>query len=141
MEIKIQYSKETTPRIFTLPQGDWIDIATPIDIYLTKGEDKVIDLEIATQLPKGYEAHMIVRSSTFRKYGCMLVNAKAMIDESYCGPDDTWKAHLYGTRIQRIPAGTRILQFWIVKKQPEITFKEVDKLPNPNRGGIGSTGD
>jgi dUTP pyrophosphatase len=139
--IKIQYSKETTPRMAIIPHGDWIDISTPVDIYLTKDGDKLIDLEIAMQLPKGYEAHIIPRSSSFKKYGFLLVNSVGMIDESYSGSDDTWKAHLLGTRIQHIPTGTRILQFRIVKKQPDIKFECVEKLLNPNRGGIGSTGD
>lgn len=34
----------------------------------------------------------------------------------------------------------RLFQFRIVKKQPEINFKEVDKLEGKNRGGYGSTG-
>lgn len=140
MEIKIQYSKETTPRIELIPIGDWVDLAIPEDVFLTKGGDKLVDLEVAMHLPNGFEAHIIPRSSSFKKWGFLLVNSVGMIDESYCGPDDTWKAHLLGTRIQRIPAGTRILQFRIVKKQPRLTFVEVAKLNNPNRGGIGSTG-
>jgi dUTP pyrophosphatase len=141
MEIKIQYSKETTPRLFTADGSDWVDLAVPNDIYLTNRGDKLVDLEVAMKLPEGYEAHIIPRSSTFKKWGCTLVNSVGMIDETYCGHNDTWKAHLIGTRIQRIPAGTRILQFRIVKKQPLLIFTEVDKLSDPDRGGIGSTGD
>ena len=139
--IQVQYAKITTPRLFTLPQGDWIDIATPIDIYAAKGKDQVINLEVAMKRPDGYEAHFIPRSSTFKKYGITLVNSVAMIDESYCGPNDYWRAHILGTRTCRIPAGTRLFQFRIIKKQPEIKFEEVEKLLDPDRGGTGSTGD
>ena len=139
--IKIQYTKETTPRIIRMPQGDWIDLAIPIDIYAAKHKNQQVDLEIAMKLPEGYEAHIIPRSSTFKKWGIMLVNSVGMIDESYCGPEDTWKAHIVGSFNCRIPKGTRLFQFRIVKKQPKITIEEVEKLLDPNRGGVGSTGD
>jgi len=139
--IKVQYQKKTTPRLFTLPQGDWIDIATPIDIYAAKGKEQFISLEVAMELPKGYEAHMVVRSSTPEKWRIQLKNGVAIIDNSYCGPEDYWKAHIIGIGVRTIPAGTRLFQFRIVKKQPEIYFDEVEKLLGPNRGGTGSTGD
>jgi len=39
-----------------------------------------------------------------------------------------------------IHKGDRICQFRIMRNQPEISFCEVDKLGNDDRGGFGSTG-
>jgi dUTP pyrophosphatase len=47
---------------------------------------------------------------------------------------------VYATRDTKIERGDRICQFRIMKKQPTIIFKEVEKLENENRGGHGSTG-
>ena len=101
------------------------------------------------QLPEGYEAHIVPRSSTFKNYGIIMTNSKGVIDNSYNGDNDIWrfpayclrgkdtKANIKGTFIEK---NERICQFRIVKKQPELTFREVGYLGNEDRGGIGSTG-
>ena len=63
-----------------------------------------------------------------------------VIDESYCGDSDQWLFPAYATRDTTIHKNDRICQFRIIKHQPKITFDEVEKLDNPNRGGFGSTG-
>lgn len=51
---------------------------------------KLIPLGIAMELPKGYEAHVIPRSSTFKNFGLLQTNSCGLIDESYCGDNDQW---------------------------------------------------
>lgn len=63
-----------------------------------------------------------------------------MIDESYCGNDDDWGYPVYATRDVTIPKGTRLCQFRINKKQPEIIFEEVNDLKSSARGGFGTSG-
>ncbi|MDO5361959.1 MAG: deoxyuridine 5'-triphosphate nucleotidohydrolase [Eubacteriales bacterium] len=125
-----------------IEQGDWIDLRSAEDVILNFGDYKMISLGVAMQLPEGYEAHVAPRSSTFKNFGIILVNGIGIIDNSYCGDDDIWRFPALclkqeGTVIKK---GDRIAQFRIVKKQPDIRFKEVEHLEGTNRGGIGSTG-
>lgn len=104
------------------------------------GEFKLIPLGVAMKLPKGYEAHMIPRSSTFKNYGIIQTNHFGLIDESYCGDNDEWKMPVYATRDTFIQQNDRICQFRIMKHQPHIQFNEVPFLNNVDRGCFGSTG-
>jgi len=92
------------------------------------------------QLPSGYEAHIVPRSSTYKNFGIIQTNHQAVIDESYCGDNDQWFYPVYALRDTVININDRICQFRIVKKQPTINFDEVKVLGNKDRGGIGSTG-
>ena len=140
VRVRIKYANEDTHRIEIIPQGDWIDLRADKTVELKKGEFKLIPLGVAMELPKGYEAHVAPRSSTFKNYGTLQVNSVGCIDNSYCGDDDYWFYPVYATRDTKIERGDRICQFRIMKKQPTIIFKEVEALGNENRGGHGSTG-
>lgn len=92
------------------------------------------------ELPSGYEAHMVPRSSTYKKFGIIQTNHQAVIDESYCGDNDQWLYPAYALRDTEIHKGDRICQFRIMEKQPNIEFEEVEQLGNEDRGSFGSTG-
>lgn len=139
MEIKIKYFTDIE-EIGMIPNGDWIDLRAAEDVHLMPGEFKLIPLGIAMELPKGYEAHMVPRSSTFKKFGIIQTNHQAVIDESYCGDDDQWLYPALAIRETEIHKGDRICQFRIMEKQPKIDFIKVEKLNNENRSGFGSTG-
>ena len=139
MEIKIKYLEDIEP-IEQKDGSDWIDLRTAQDIHMSIGEFKLIPLGVAMQLPDGYEAQVIPRSSTFKNWGILLANSFGLIDESYCGNSDEWKFPAIAFKETHIPKNTRICQFRIQKKQPSIKFTTVNDLGNPNRGGIGSTG-
>lgn len=138
--IKVKYTKPNMLPIEKYETGDWIDLRCGQDTYLEPGEYNLIPLGVAMQLPDGYEAHIIPRSSTFRKYKVLLANSYGLIDNSYCGDGDEWKFPVYATEETFIPKNERICQFRIVKKQPVIEFETVETLGNPDRGGLGSTG-
>lgn len=140
MEIKIKYFTNKIDEISKIEKGDWVDLRAAEDVVLKAGEFKLIQLGVAMQLPKGYEAHVVPRSSTYKNFGIIQTNHQAVIDESYCGDNDEWFYPAYALRDTVIKTNDRICQFRIVEKQPEITFKKVDKLENADRGGIGSTG-
>ena len=137
--IKIKYLRDIE-RIGCIAIGDWIDLRAAEDTYIKAGEYKMIPLGIAMELPKGYEALIAPRSSTFGKYGVMLGNSLGIIDESYKGDNDEWHFIAYAIRDTIIRKNDRICQFRIVKKQPEVEFDEVLFLDETDRGGIGSTG-
>lgn len=139
MEIKIKYFGDTE-RISKISKGDWIDLRAAADVSLKSGEFKMFPLGVAMELPNGYEAIIVPRSSTFKNFGVILVNSVGVIDESYCGDGDEWQFLAYATRDTIIPKNTRICQFRLLEHQPEIQFVEVETLGNIDRGGIGSTG-
>lgn len=120
--------------------GDWIDLRAAETVTLKPWEDYLISLGVSMEIPEGYEAHLVPRSSTFKRHGILLVNGMGIIDNDYCGDDDVWGFHALAFRDTTINKGDRIAQFRITPKQPDFDFETWDKLPGPNRGGFGSTG-
>jgi dUTP pyrophosphatase len=120
--------------------GDWIDLRSTIDVELKKGEFKLIPLGIGMILPKGYEAHIVPRSSTYKNFKIIQTNHQAVIDESYCGDNDQWYYPIYAMEDTVIHKNDRICQFRIMEKQPQLEFVETDKLVDIDRGGFGSSG-
>ncbi|RDY88756.1 dUTP diphosphatase [Bacillus amyloliquefaciens] len=140
LQIKIKYSDDTQTRISKIEQGDWIDLRAAEDITIKKDEFKLIPLGVAMELPEGYEAHVVPRSSTYKHFGIIQTNSMGVIDESYKGDNDFWFFPTYALRDTDISKGERICQFRIMKKMPQVELIEVDKLGNNDRGGLGSTG-
>lgn len=139
--VKIKYVKDGMEKIETISGGDWIDLRIAEDIKLKAGQFKLIPLGVAMMLPKGYEALVIPRSSTFKKYGIIQANSVGLIDESYCGNNDEWHFPAYATRDIEIPKNTRICQFRIIEHQPPVFIIETTELSEIDRGGFGSTGE
>lgn len=140
MKIKIKYLTKDIKKIKLKNNSDWIDLRSAKDMTISKGEYKLIPLGISMQLPKGYEAHIVPRSSTLKNFGIMQGNHFGVVDNSYCGNGDEWKMSAYAIRDTTISKNDRICQFRIQKKQPSISFIEVENLNNEPRGGFGSTG-
>ena len=140
-KIEVKYHDSQLSRIEKISVGDWIDLRTAENVTLHEGDLKLISLGVSIKLPKGYEAIIVPRSSTFGKYGIIMTNSMGIIDESYSGNNDIWKFPAYCLKdYTYIPKDTRICQFRIIKHQPKIEFKEVSQLNSFNRGGFGSTG-
>lgn len=139
LEISVKYHADID-RIERIPIGDWIDLRTAEDVRMERGEEKMISLGVSMRLPYGYEAHILPRSSTFKRYGIILTNGMGIIDNSYSGTNDIWHFPAYATRMIYIPKNTRICQFRIIKVQEPVSFTEVDELDKVDRGGFGSTG-
>lgn len=137
--IRIKYMRGVK-KIERFNVGDWIDLRAAEDIMLSKNEFTLIPLGVAMELPEGYEALCVPRSSTFKKYGIMMANSIGIIDESYKGDNDEWHFPALAMRDTFIRKNERICQFRIIQHQPLIQLKEVEHLGNEDRGGIGSTG-
>lgn len=168
MDIKIKYFSSDYPKLEKISKGDWIDLRVDnfiggksnimdrwfnskevniINKYLkedvlsySEGDILFVGLGVAMELPKNHEAYVVPRSSTFKNTGLILTNNVGIIDSSYCGDDDEWRAMLYATRDGVINRHDRLLQFRIQEKMPELNFIEVDKLEGKSRGGYGTTG-
>lgn len=140
-KIKIKYfSSEIDKLTYIEGKSDWIDLRSAEEVELKQGEFKLIPLGVAMQLPLGYEAHVVPRSSTFKNFGIIQTNSKGIIDETYCGDNDQWFFPALAMRDTVIHVNDRICQFRIDRHQPMITFDEVKSLDNADRGGHGSTG-
>ena len=124
-----------------LAQGNWIDLRAAQDVEMKAGEFRVISLGVSMKLPEGYEAHLVPRSSTFKKWGVLQVNSMGVIDNSYCGDNDVWGFPALAIRDTVIRKGDRICQFRIQKVMEPVEFVEVERLDAPDRGGFGSTGE
>lgn len=139
--IKIQYLDDSIHRLEYIDgKSDWIDLRAAEDVELKEGEFRLIPLGVAMQLPEGYEAHIIPRSSTYKNFGIIQSNHMGLVDESYCGPNDWWYMPAIALRDTKICKNDRICQFRIEKHQPTLIFNEVSTLTGKDRGGIGSTG-
>lgn len=136
MKVKINTHGGPLPEV----HGDWIDLFTAEEVTMRSGEYKEISLGVSMELPDGYYAKVLPRSSTFKKYGLVMVNSMGIIDHDYCGDEDVWHFVAYSTQYTKIPKGTRIAQFCIEKCGEHVEWDQVEKLGNKNRGGIGSTG-
>lgn len=145
LEIKVKYFDSKMKRIEKISKGDWVDLRAGCDVIMHKGDFKLIPLGVAMELPEGYEAHIVPRSSTYKNFGIIQTNSTGIIDHSYCGDGDQWfmpalcveERHGDKTLIKK---NDRIAQFRIIKTQPIVKIKEVPYLDSEDRGGFGSTG-
>nr|WP_308545838.1 deoxyuridine 5'-triphosphate nucleotidohydrolase [uncultured Lachnoclostridium sp.]DAF89763.1 MAG TPA: dUTPase [Siphoviridae sp. cteLh2] len=168
MKIRIKYFDGAT-KLKKITKGNWIDVYSREDIFVPSGEQRLIPLGFALELPEGWEGHLAPRSSTFKKWGIIQTNHVGVVDDSYIGDNDEWmmpvyclqgKDVKYETIVETketkeevfsfpraikvkgtwIHKGDKIAQFRIMEVMPEIEFDEVESFGNSNRSGFGSTG-
>ncbi len=140
-KIKIKYiSNEIEKLRYIDGKSDWIDLRASEDVVLKQGETRLIRLGVAMELPEGYEAHIVPRSSTYRNFGIIQTNHMGIVDHSYCGDSDEWMYPVLAMRDTEIHVNDRICQFRIMKNQPKLEFDEVEHLDGASRGGFGTTG-
>jgi len=156
LKIKIKKHHPDMPDL--QKHGDWIDLyfcgihpKNPfpfgkhrINIYnnihsFFKDDRFILSLGISVQLPKGYEALIVPRSSLFIKKGILLGNSMGIIDNDYCGNNDIWGFPAYFLRPAELKLFERIAQFRIIQNMPQAYCEYVEELSNKNRGGFGSS--
>ena len=141
MEIKIKYFTDEIEKLRYIDgKSDWIDLRAAKEMEFKKGEFALVPLGIAMQLPEGYEAHVVPRSSTFKNFGLIQTNHMGVIDCTYSGDNDQWFWPCLAMRDTKINVNDRVCQFRIMENQPALNFNEVEHLEAPDRGGFGSTG-
>lgn len=115
------------------------DVYMPEDGMLQPGETRKISLGFCTEIPVGFGALLMPRSSAGSK-GIMLMNTVGLIDADYRGE---WIANLKNTSDDTImwKAEDKLVQFVLV---PVINFvlTQVEAVDTTERGagGFGSTG-
>ena len=139
--IQIRYVNDTIEKLTYIEnKSDWIDLRAAEEVSMKQGEFRLISLGVAMKLPKGYEAHVVPRSSTYKNFGIIQTNHMGIIDETYCGDQDQWFFPAYALRDTVIHVNDRICQFRIMEHQPALDFEETALLGHADRGGHGSTG-
>lgn len=151
-------------------KGDWIDLRAAEDVNLqapwagllnrreqetrkVSFDSSLVPLGVAMELPKGYEAHIVARSSTYKNFGVIVSNGKGIVDNVYNGDNDQWFIPVIAFRDTEIKKGDRVCQFRIVLSQKATVWQRikdvfsggvelevVDYLGNSDRGGHGTTG-
>ena len=140
-QIKIKYFTDKIEKLAYIDgKSDWIDLRASEEVTLKQGEFALVPLGVAMELPKGYEAHIVPRSSTYKNFGVIQANHCGVVDGSYCGDNDMWRMPVIAMRDTQIHVNDRICQFRIMKNQPEILFEEVEHLEGKDRSGFGTTG-
>lgn len=141
LKIQIKYhNKELVKLRYIDGKSDWIDLRAAEQMFMKKGDFRLISLGVSVKLPEGYEMIIAPRSSTFKTFGILQANGIGVVDESYCGDNDVLRFPAYATCDTMIRVNDRICQFRIQKHQPRIFFEEVMHLGDTDRGGFGSTG-
>lgn len=167
LKIKVKRINKNIQLPNTIKLGDWVDLRSAETVEFTAPkastlkqadrkvtfDTKLIRLGVAMELPKGFEAVLLPRSSTFKNFGVILANNEGVIDNTYCGDNDEWRFNAIAFKDTVIYEKDRICQFriqlsqkatlwqklmWLLSSGIEIV--EVDSLDNPDRQGIGSTG-
>lgn len=169
MKIKVKLFDKTGKFEYS-EKGEWIDLHCCTEYYPMTPKAKrsrkdserdvifrsaLLPLGIGMKIPKGFEAIIVPRSSTFKHFGIIQSNSVGVIDSSYSGPDDQWwyPAIDISNKCSYIKPGDRICQFRIQLSQKatiwqklrwlftrKIEFEFVDNYEGVNRGGFGSTG-
>ena len=141
-KIRIKYFTDKIDRLTYIEgKSDWVDLRCAEEIRMKAGEFRLIPLGVAMELPKGYEAHVVPRSSTYKNFGIIQTNHMGIIDESYCGDNDQWFMAAMLSATRRFISTTESASSGITEHQPELLFEETEEiLGNEDRGGHGSTG-
>ena len=64
-KIRIKYFTDAIEKLAYIDgKSDWIDLRAAEDVTMKAGEFRLIPLGVGMKLPKGYEAHIVPRSST-----------------------------------------------------------------------------
>ena len=83
-DIKIKYLTDKIEKLTYIGgKSDWIDLRAAEDVELKAGEFRLIPLGVAMELPKGYEAHIVPRSSTYKNFGVIQTNHMGVVEETY----------------------------------------------------------
>jgi dUTP pyrophosphatase len=117
-----------------------LDLSPRIDAVIQPGEIVPVPLNIALEPPRGHVVLMAARSSLWKR-GLQLINGVGVFDEDFSGDDDEYRAILrnFTDTPVEIKQGERIVQIMVLP-YVRVELIEQERMNNPNRGGIGSTG-
>lgn len=125
------------------PDAAGLDLRAKLEqpLELAPGRRSLVPTGIAIALPAGYEAQVRPRSGLALRRGLALLNSPGTVDSDYRGEISVILINL-GNEPVIIERGDRIAQL-VIQRLPEVTWDEVEALPESARGpgGFGHTGD
>lgn len=140
MEIKLKFHDAELAAMGLERHGAWIDLRAAEDVQMDEGDFKIISLGVSMKIPKGYEAWLAPRSSTYKNFGYIQTNGVGVIEDDYCGEEDIWGVPALAMRSTHIHKGDRIAQFRIINQMEPVEIVTVSQMEDESRGGFGSTG-
>lgn len=141
--LKVHYRNEEVEawyNNFEIDPNEGLDLVACNTLKLQPGANGFIDLGIVVKPPYGFRVEIVMRSSTYKRYGIILANHYGVIDPRYCGEKDYLRAHVVSiSNPTVIPAGARICQI-VLRRIAKIDGVEKFDPSEVSRGGFGSTG-
>lgn len=117
------------------------DIALIEDVEIPPLSIKLVRTGLVIKTPEGHALIIAARGSSPVKKGVNMANSIGVVDEDYSGPDDEIFLPLRNIRQESVTLkkGDRVAQGMFIP----VTrghFTEIAEMPDPSRGGHGSTG-
>lgn len=107
-----------------------------VDVTLAPGQRILVPTGLALALPEGYAGFTHPRSGLAARHGVTIVNAPGTLDAGYRGEILVNLVNLDPETPFEVHRGDRIAQL-VVQRVAEVTFVEVDSLPESPRGETG----
>lgn len=116
------------------------DLASCEYIKIPPHTHALVPTGLAVACPPGHYLQLSARSSLFKNFGLIMVNAPGILDEDYCGDEDEVTLSLFNLRDTPavIRAGDRLAQ-GVFQPYTRVQFEETEEM-GESRGGYGSTG-
>ena len=136
--LRVREGARVPDRAYTGDAG--LDLATCDPITLAPGQRAVVPTGIAVAIPEGYAGFVQPRSGLAARHGIAVVNSPGLIDSGYRGEIQVVILNTDREQTFTATAGERIAQL-VVLPVPELSAREVDALPESERGvrGFGSS--
>ena len=126
---------------YKTPGACAFDMPVSEEKTIAPGEYALVETGVVIATPPGYVLMLAPRSSTFKNFGLMFVNSFGIIDQDYCGDNDTIKCAVINMKKESITLqpGDRIAQAMFVPVE-RAEFEVVTSMNTSDRGGFGTTG-
>ena len=112
-----------------------LDIYSAIDVVLApNGGRALVPAGIAISIPLAYAGFVLPRSGLALNHGISVVNAPGLIDSHYRGEIKVVMLNTDQNRPYHVSRGDRIAQL-VIQRVEEVTWTEVEKLDDNDRGG------
>jgi dUTP pyrophosphatase len=136
--LRVREGARVPDRAYTGDAG--LDLATCDPITLAPGQRAVVPTGIAVAIPEGYAGFVQPRSGLAARHGIAVVNSPGLIDSGYRGEIQVVILNTDREQTFTATAGERIAQL-VVLPVPQLSVREVDALPDSERGvrGFGSS--
>lgn len=117
------------------------DLLCRVQTTIMPNEVALLPANVVVATPPGYMLLVAARSSTPRRKGLSVPHGLGVIDQDYSGDGDEIHVQVYNfiDRPVTVERGERIAQGVFVRVD-RASWREVERMDAPTRGGFGSTG-